>query len=92
MKVKLHHPFILVVTVLFKRLSVSSLQVQLTERVMFGIPVVVQVDSQSQWPTHTANITVPSLEEGKFVHFHKKNNEKNNASLPQFAQWTWRAL
>lgn len=70
--VKLHHPLILVVTVLFKHLSVSSLQVQLTERATFGVPVVVQVDSQSHGQTHIANITVSSLEEGKFVHFHGK--------------------
>lgn len=70
--VKLHHPFILVVTVLFKHLSVSSLQVQLTERVTFGLPVVVQVDSQSHGPANIANITVPSLEEGTFVHFDVK--------------------
>lgn len=62
----------LVVTLLFKHLSVSSLQVQLTERVTFGVPVVVQVESQSYGPTHIANITVPSLEEGTFVHFDVK--------------------
>eukprot|EP00066_Takifugu_rubripes_P011626 XP_011600892.1 PREDICTED: interleukin-17 receptor C-like [Takifugu rubripes] len=38
-------------------------EVQLTERVMFGVPVVVQVDSQSHGPANIANIIVPSLEE-----------------------------
>lgn len=48
------------------------LQLLLTERVMFGVPVVVQVNSQSQGPANIADITVPSLEEGKFVHSNVK--------------------
>lgn len=61
------HLLVFVVTVLFKHLHLSSLQLLLTERVMFGVPVVVQVDSQSQGPANVADIMVPSLEEGKFV-------------------------
>lgn len=35
---------------------------------MFGAPVVVQVDSQSQGPANIADVVIPSLEEGKFGH------------------------
>lgn len=68
MQLTLLHLLVFVVTVLFKHLNISSLQLLLTERVMFGAPVVVQVDSQSQGPANIVDIIVPSLEEGKIVH------------------------
>lgn len=65
---QLGFPHLFVAVVLFIQLNVSSLQLLLTERVMFGVPVVVQVDSQSQEAANVADIAVPSLEEGLFVH------------------------
>lgn len=42
---------------------------------MFGAPVVVQIDSQSQGPADIADVVVPSLEEGKFGHAATKADE-----------------
>lgn len=60
---------VFVVTECFKYLKFTmySLQMQLllTEKVMYGIPVVVLVDAHSHGEHNTESITVPSLEEGE---------------------------
>lgn len=49
------------------------MQLCLTEKVMYGAPVVVHVDAHSRGALNIENITVPSLEEGEVqrCHLHK---------------------
>lgn len=41
------------------------MQLLLTEGVLLGTPVVVQVHTHSEETYHVQNITIPSLEEGE---------------------------
>lgn len=61
-----------------------QLQLLLTEKVMFGIPIVVQVDTQSYGAYNIANITVPSLEEGKYSSVRKTKPQLLSTNLMHF--------
>lgn len=72
------------------------MQLLLTEKVMYGIPVVVHVDSHGAHIIE--NITVPSLEEGGVKCCNVKQRHAQltsltmHSSLFQFAPWTSRGL